>query len=144
MKHLLPLLAAAAFLAGSAHAQTPLPPDLAKAVHDYDQAQIDGNEAELNRLLADDYVLANSSGATETKQQFISESIGPQNKLDPFTVEQPIEKVWDNGAVMAGVATISGLSGGTPFKVTLRFSDIWAKRNGTWQVIYTHASRQPG
>lgn len=139
-----PFLFAAAFLvAGSAHAQA-LPTDLAKAVHDYDQAQIHGDEAELNRLLADDYVLVNSSGAMETKQQFIAESVGPGNKLDPFTVEQPIEKVWDNGAVMGGVATVSGLSGGTPFKVTLRFSDIWAKRNGTWQVIYTHASRQPG
>ena len=144
MKRLLTCVAAAAFLAGSAHAQTVLPADLAKAVHDYDQAQVDGNEAELNRLLADDYILANSSGATETKQQFIAESIGPRNKLDPFTVEQPIEKVWDDGAVMGGVATLTGLSSGAPFKVTLRFSDIWAKRNGTWQVIYTHASRQPG
>lgn len=143
MKLLLTLFTSAALLTGPACAQT-LPADLAKAVHDYDQAQIDGNEAELNRLLADDYVLANSSGATETKQQFIADSVGPGNKLDPFTVEQPIEKVWDDGAVMAGVATLTGVSGGTPFKVTLRFSDIWAKRNGTWQVIYTHASRQPG
>lgn len=143
MKLLLTLFTSAALLAGSVQAET-LPADLAKAVHDYDQAQINGDEAELNRLLADDYVLVNSSGATETKPQFISESVGPGNKLDPFTVEQPVEKIWDNGAVMGGVATVSGLSGGSPFKVTLRFSDIWARRNGTWQVIYTHASRQPG
>ena len=27
--------------------------------------------------------------------------------------------------------------------VKLRFADIWAKRNGKWQVIYTHVSRPP-
>lgn len=32
---------------------------------------------------------------------------------------------------------------GKPFDVMLRFSDVWAKRHGVWQVIYTHASRPP-
>jgi len=25
----------------------------------------------------------------------------------------------------------------------LRFADIWAKRNGRWQVIYTQVSKAP-
>jgi len=33
------------------------------------------------------------------------------------------------------------VDGGKPFAVKLRFADIWAKRNGKWQVIYTHVSR---
>jgi len=132
------LTVALLLLAGPAAA---LPPDLAKAAHDYDQAQVKGDKAELERLLADDYLLANSRGAVETKAQFIAESVGPQNRLDPFVVEQPIEKVWADGAVLGGIARLSGLSDGQPFKVTLRFSDIWQKRDGRWVVIYTHASR---
>lgn len=118
-----------------------LPPDLAKAVRDYDQAQVKADRAELERLLADDYTLVGSSGRAETKSEFIADQLTPGERLDPFVVEQPVEKVWQDGAVMAGVVHATGLSGGKPFKVTLRFSDIWARRGGVWQVIYTHANR---
>jgi hypothetical protein len=132
-----------AILASPTIRATDLPADLAKAVKDYDQAQIQGNRAELVRLLADDYTLVNSAGKTETKAQFVAESTAPDFELEPFVVKDAIEKVWSNGAVMGGVAHLKGVDGGKPFEVDLRFSDIWAKRNGQWQVIYTHASRAP-
>ena len=117
-----------------------IPADLKKAVHDYDEAQVHGNGAELARLLADDYTLINSRGLVQTKKDLIDEYTAPGYKIEPFVVREPIEKVWTDGAVMAGVATLKGVDGGKPFSVTLRFADIWAKRNGKWQVIYTHVS----
>jgi hypothetical protein len=120
-----------------------LPADLAKAVHDYDEAQIKGNPAELQRLLADDYTLLNSGGKMQNKAELIADYTAPGFKLEPFVVEQPIEKVWSDGAVMGGIATLKGVDGGKPFTATLRFSDIWAKRKGVWRVIYTHVSRPP-
>jgi hypothetical protein len=119
---------------------TELPPDLAKAVKDYDEAQIHGNKAELERLLANDYTLINSRGLVEGKAELIAEYTAPGYKIEPFVVRDPIEKVWSDGAVMGGVATLTGIDGGKPFAVTLRFADIWAKRDGKWQVIYTHVS----
>lgn len=132
--------AALIFFNGSAKSAD-LPPELAKAVKDYDTAQIRGDRAELVRLLAQDYLLLNSSGTIENKTQLIADYTAPGYKLEPFVVREPIEKVWTNGAVMGGIATLRGMDGGKPFEVTLRFSDIWAKRHGVWQVIYTHVSR---
>jgi hypothetical protein len=120
-----------------------LPPGLAKAVADYDTAQIKSDGAELKRLLADDYTLLNSSGSIENKAQLIADYTAPGYKLEPFVVREPIEKVWTNGAVMGGIATLRGMDGGRPFEVTLRFADIWAKRHGVWQVIYTQVSKAP-
>jgi hypothetical protein len=131
----------AAILASPTTPATELPADLAKAVADYDQAQITGNRAELERLLADDYTLLNGGGKTETKSQFIAESTAPGFKLEPFIVTDAVEKVWDQGAVMGGIVTLRGMDGGKPFAATLRFADIWAKRKGKWQVIYTHVSK---
>src|SRR5262249_22208114 len=113
-----------AILASPTIRATELPADLAKAVKDYDQAQIDGSRAELERLLADDYTLLNSAGKTETKAQFVAESTAPGFKLEPFVVKDAIEKVWPNGAVMGGIATLRGVDGGKPFEATLRFADI--------------------
>ena len=52
--------AAALLLPGPAH-QPAIPGDLARAVREYDEAQVHSDRAALNRLLADDYLLINSS-----------------------------------------------------------------------------------
>jgi ketosteroid isomerase-like protein len=120
-----------------------LPPGLAAAAAAYDRAQVRGDRAELNRLLADDYVLISSSGAVETKAQFVAESSDPAFHLDPFTMEQPVTRVWGDGAVLGGVARLTGSDHGSRFDARLRFSDVWARRGGAWRVVYTHASRAP-
>ena len=127
----------------AAAAAATIPADLAAAVHGYDQAQIRGNKAELERWLADDYLLVNSSGQTETKAQLIADYTAPGFKIEPFTIEQPVEKAWGDGAVMGGIATLKGTDGGQRFELRLRFADIWAKRNGRWQVIYSQVSKAP-
>jgi len=127
----------------AAAAAAAIPADLAAAVHGYDQAQIRGNKAELERWLADDYLLVNSSGQIETKAQLIADYTAPGFKIEPFTIEQPVEKVWGDGAVMGGIATLKGTDGGQRFELRLRFADIWAKRNGRWQVTYTQVAKAP-
>jgi hypothetical protein len=134
------LLSAALVLGPLAHAAE-LPADLAKAVKDYDEAQIHGNKTELQRLVADDYTLVNSSGRIQGKAALIADYTAPGYKIEPFQIQEPIEKVWSDGAVMGGVVDLRGMDGGKPFTVKLRFADVWAKRNGRWQVIYTHVSR---
>jgi hypothetical protein len=131
----------AAMLLGSAANAADLPADLAKAVKDYDEAQIHGDKAELQRLVADDYTLVNSSGRIQNKAELIADYTAPGYKIEPFEIMQPVEKVWSEGAVLGGVVDLRGTDGGKPFAVKLRFADIWAKRNGKWQVIYTHVSR---
>ena len=120
-----------------------VPADLAKAVKDYDEAQVHGNKAELQRLVADDYTLVNSTGRIQNKAQLIADYTTPGYKIEPFEILEPVEKVWSDGAVMGGVVDLRGIDGGKPFAVTLRFADIWAKRNGKWQVVYTHVSKPP-
>jgi hypothetical protein len=122
-------------------AATELPPDLAKAVAAYDQAQIQGNGALLQKMLADDYTLVSSSEQIENKSQLIADFTAPGYKLEPFVVRDAVETVWSDGAVMGGLTTLRGVDGGKPVEATLRFADIWAKRNGRWQVIYTYVSR---
>jgi hypothetical protein len=127
-------------LAGAAQAAD-LPADLAQAARDYDAAQAGGDRAALERLLADDYLLVNSSGARETKAELIADFTAPGYKLEPFTVRQPVERVWRDGAVLGGLADLKGVDGGKPFAVTIAFADIWARRDGRWRVVFTQVTR---
>ena len=120
-----------------------IPADLAARGHAYDEAQIKGDKVALEDLLADDYVLVNSRGQRQSKADLIRDYTKPGFRLEPFTIDEPVELAWSDGAVMGGVATLRGVDDGQAFEVRLRFSDIWAKRQGRWRVIYTHASRDP-
>lgn len=137
------LIAAAVLLTAGSESAAALPPDLAKAAHAYDQAQIKSDKAELERLLADDYVLQNSSGQVQDKKSFIADSTAPGFRIEPFTVEEPVEKVLGDVALLGGVATLKGTDGGKPFTARLRFMDVWARRGGQWRVIFTQATRAP-
>ena len=137
------LALAQSVIAGDGTKTHAVPKDLAARVHAYDEAQVKGDKAALEDLVADDYVLINSRGQRQTKADLIADYTKPGFKLEPFVVEEPVELVWSDGAVMGGVARIRGVDGGQTYDIRLRFSDIWAKRNGKWQVVYTHVSRPP-
>lgn len=131
------LLACAAWASALA---ADIPADLRQAVEAYDHAQVKADGAELRRLIAADYVLVNSRGKVQNKSELIADYLAPDYKIEPYQILEPVEKVWSDGAVMGGLVHLKGISAGKPFAVTLRFADIWAKRNGTWQVVYTHVS----
>jgi hypothetical protein len=142
---MLPLMLAAALVA--APVEMPryanLPPDLAEAARAFDQAQVKGDGVALRALLADDYLLVNSRGERENKAEFIRDYTAPGFTFAPFVIDQPVTQVWATGAVLGGIVDAHGMSEGKPYAMRLRFSDVWAKRNGKWQVIFTDASRAP-
>ncbi|HEX7693210.1 MAG TPA: nuclear transport factor 2 family protein [Sphingomonas sp.] len=118
-----------------------VPSDLATAAAAFDAAQVKGDGAALRRLLADDYLLINSQDIREDKAQFIADYTAKGFTMEPFAIDDQVIKVWADGAVLGGAVTMKGMSDGKPYSVRIRFSDIWAKRGGKWQVIYTHANR---
>jgi ketosteroid isomerase-like protein len=120
-----------------------LPPDLAKAVQEYDRAQIHNDIPTLERLVADDYVLVNSNATVENKQQFLADFSLPGFKIDPYVVEQPVEKMWANAAVIGGLVHLSWTQDGKHQTRLLRVAYVWAKRNGHWQATYTQVTRVP-
>jgi hypothetical protein len=120
-----------------------LPADLAAAATAYDLAQLKSDRGELERLLADDYTLANSSGRNQTKAEFIDDSTASGSKTTYVAITQQVRKVWPDGAVLGGMVDAKGTDRGKPFALKARFVDVWAKRDGRWQVIFTQAHRIP-
>ena len=137
------LLCAASPLFAAAPASNVLPPDLAKAAEDYDQAQIHCDRAELERLLADDYTLVNGAGEISSKAEFVRDSTAPGFSLQPYVVEHAINRVWTNGAVLSGEVILKGTDHGKAFAAHMRFADIWAKKGGKWRVVFTEVTRLP-
>jgi hypothetical protein len=117
-----------------------LPPDLAKAAVEYDEAQLRGDGPELERLLAGDYRLIARHGVVLDKKRFVKASTDPNVKLMPFVIEQPLHTVWSDGAVLGGKVNYRTIDHGKDSAELLLFADVWAKRGGTWRVVYTQVS----
>ena len=137
------MVASLATASAPALAEDVLPADLAKAAKDYDVAQIKSDRAELGRLLADDYTLVNGAAQISAKAEFIADSVAPGFALRPFEIEHAINKVWTDGAVLSGEVMLRGTSEGKPFASRIRFADVWRRRSGRWQVVFTEVTRIP-
>ncbi|HTG14756.1 MAG TPA: nuclear transport factor 2 family protein [Blastocatellia bacterium] len=143
MKIIMKLAAAILVLSVAPAFAVELPPDLAKAVKDYDRAQIHNDVLTLERLVADDYVLVNSNATVENKLQFLADFNLPGFKIDPYVVEQPMKKVLENAAVIGGLVHLSWTQDGKHQTRLLRVAYVWVKRDGHWQATYTQVTRVP-
>ncbi|WP_250626442.1 nuclear transport factor 2 family protein [Pinirhizobacter soli] len=120
-----------------------LPPDLATAATAYDVAQTKADRAGLERYLADDYTLANLDGGNRTKGETIAAFVAPGSKTTYVAISQQVSKVWSDGAALGGIVDAKGIDHGKPFTLHARFVDVWAKRGGQWQVIFTQIHNAP-
>jgi len=136
-------LIALALLAAPGLAHAELPAALGRQVVAYERAQIEGDRAELERIIADDFVLVGSDGSRVGKATHIAEFTSPDLHLNPVEVHEVVEHVWPTGAALGGTAVLSGTFGGAPFNHTLRFMDVWELRDGEWRVVYGQATRVP-
>ncbi|HEY7889779.1 MAG TPA: nuclear transport factor 2 family protein [Steroidobacteraceae bacterium] len=120
-----------------------LPSDLAAAAIAYDVAQFKSDRSELERLLADDYTVVGSNGRGQTKAEDIAGAIAPERKTTYVAISKQVRRVWPNGAVLGGIVDARGVDQGKAFVMRARFVDVWAKRNGRWQVIFTQINDVP-
>jgi hypothetical protein len=117
-----------------------LPRDLAAAATAYDLAQFKANRVELERLLADDYILAGSNGKNLTKAQYIADATAPGSRTTYVVLSLKVRRVWLDGAVLGGMVDAKGFDRGKPSTMRARFVDVWAKRDGRWRVVFTQAN----
>ncbi len=110
----------------------------------FDAAQIAQDRAALETMVADDLVFIDGSGRRSGKAFFIDGWTGPDDDYDPVTLTDRVILPLGPDAGLASAETIlSGRSAGKPFRVRIRFTDIFRRRGGSWQAVYIHVTRMP-
>lgn len=129
--------------AASAATTDKLPPDLAKAVRAYDAATVSNDVAALAGLVSDDYLLVNSDSTVQNKQSYLDDFKVPGFKLDPYVLQEPLLKVWNDTALIAGVVNLSWTLDGKHEQRVLRIAHVWVKHESRWRMAYTQLTRMP-
>ncbi|MGH7094572.1 MAG: nuclear transport factor 2 family protein [Stellaceae bacterium] len=107
------------------------------------QAMADKDIATLNAVIADDLVYTQSSARLDTKKSLIGNM---ESGSTVYTSVVPSDvKAQDLGdsVVLTGSCKISVMSGGKPNSFGVRFTDVYANRNGNWQMVTWQSTRTP-
>jgi ketosteroid isomerase-like protein len=107
------------------------------------QAMATKDVATLKALLADDLIYAHSTARLDTKQSLIDNMVS--GKTVYTAVEPSNVKAQDLGdaVVLTGECQIKVNSNGTPNAFGVRFTDVYAKRGGTWQMVTWQSTKLP-
>ncbi|MEO6209101.1 MAG: nuclear transport factor 2 family protein [Gemmatimonadaceae bacterium] len=98
--------------------------------------------AAIDSLVADDYVLTESSGAVTTKADDIRDANGGAVMFSAFRNEDMRVKMYGNTAVVRGKTIVQGTArDGSKVDVIAQFMDTVVKINGRWRLVAGHVSR---
>ena len=118
--------------------------DLTAFADAFDAAQIAQDRAALGRMVADDLVFIDGSGKRYGKAFFIDGWTGPDDDYDPVTLtDRVILSLGKDAGLASAEAILSGRAAGKPFRVRIRFTDIFRRHGDGWQASYIHVTRMP-
>ena len=97
----------------------------------------------LNQLIGDALIYTHSSARLDTKKSLIG---GMTSGSTVYTSVEPSDvKAQDLGdtVVLTGIAQIKVVSHGTANAFGVRFTDVYARRGGNWQMVTWQSTRLP-
>jgi ketosteroid isomerase-like protein len=109
----------------------------------YGDAYQTGNRTLLEQVLADDYVFVCLEGNALSKSEAIARWTDPTRGAATFADTESHIRVYGDCAIVTGRQTESGSAHGKPYTVAYRFTVVWARPTGRWQVVSEHLSPSP-
>ncbi len=139
------LLLAAAALSASlapAHAEARAPAAVVAFADAFDRAQLAQDGAALERMVADDLVFIDGSGARRDKKAFIAGWTGPGDRFEPIRlIDRTFTRLGPDAWIVGAQVTLKGSSDGKPFSSRFRFADTFRRSSGRWQAVHIQVTR---
>lgn len=106
------------------------------------EAWVKGDREYINRLLADDWSVTDAAGRVLDKQQVLREAFESKDRrIESLQIDDVQVRAFGRCAVVTGRTRARGQYKGSSMSVTLRFTDVFVRRAGRWQVIASQATQ---
>ena len=100
---------------------------------------------DLDRLIADDFILIEVMGGTEiTKPSFLMAIQSGQLKFGPIEPTDVRVRVYQTTAVVTGRTEMNGQFGETPFTTKSRYTHVYVEQQGRWQLVAAQGTEVRG
>lgn len=150
MRFIVPTLFVAVICCAKGFSQTPSVKapsrtitELMQLERDIGQANIRRDKAFFERIEADEFVFTDSYGGVTTKSEDVGSLDKPAGefRLISYDADEMQVKVYGKTAVVTGRVTTVSKSKDREITVRNRFTDVFVRRNGLWQIVAGHSSR---
>jgi len=129
--------------AGLATASGPAESEVAQIEQQRFAAMQAADIATLDRLLSADLTYTHSSGKLETKQEFLGGIRSGALKYRTVAPEGLSVRVYESAAVVTGRCHFQVEADGRQLDLQVRFTDVYVKRDGAWQLVAWQSTRLP-
>jgi ketosteroid isomerase-like protein len=99
-----------------------------------------GDVAFLTDFLDETFTLTDSRGQVTTRAQNLAEVKAREPRYDVFRNHSMRVRLYGDAAVVTGITSIKGSSGGQAFAADFQFTDTLIRRHGQWRMVASHAS----
>ena len=104
-------------------------------------AVLKGDPSASERYLADTYVFTGTDGDVEDRAQNINDLKSGDLKLRSASLDDTKVQVYGDTAIVTYSSNDKGTYKGKDISGKTRWTDVFVKRNGKWQLVATHGSR---
>jgi ketosteroid isomerase-like protein len=102
-----------------------------------------GDMKAYGRLVSDDYVFTNQDAVVRTKAQMVSAYDAGTIKYETIKFDEIKVHAYGDTAVVTGRSTQTGKDNGKDFAGQYRYTRVYVKRQGRWQIVATQSTRIP-
>jgi imidazolonepropionase-like amidohydrolase/ketosteroid isomerase-like protein len=112
--------------------------ELRNLVRTWDEANVKGDVATLDRLLADEFAFV---GGPDKAQYLKSIKSRSSDSVVESAVSENVQvQVYGNMAIVVGLDTIKGKIKGQAYEQKWLYLDVWIKRSDRWQCVKTYST----
>lgn len=110
---------------------------------DIGDANIRRDKAYFERIEADEFIFTDSGGGLTTKAEDIASLDSPPGefKLVSYVPDEMSVRIYGDAAVVTGRVTTVSKSKDKEVTSRSRFTDVFIRRKGVWQIVAGHSSR---
>ena len=101
----------------------------------YDQAIMRGDAAALEQIFADEFIYTSPKAEVLDKKQQIAALSSGDLKLTGAKSDDLRIRIYGETAVMTGRFTAKAESGGKSEMIEERYTAVWVRRDGRWQLV---------
>lgn len=107
------------------------------------RAVIEADMPTLNAIYADDFFYNTSSGPSLTKSEYLPRYASGELKVNAVDSEARDIRIYDNTALVTGIAHVTLTTKGETKTVHLRYLNVWMKRANGWVLIARQGTNLP-
>jgi hypothetical protein len=99
-------------------------------------ALVEGSVEDLDRVLADDFILIEVMGGSEITKSSLLAAIGSgQLKFEAIEPADSRLRVYQSTAVITGRTQMKGRFGEAPFTASSRYTHVFVEQDGRWRIV---------